>query len=219
MLLIEPGTAPRILRSRSGFALFVRGGEPARVLDGLQHFAASLRSMGRAGEGPAFVSSPISTPEGAFLHIDGGGLTTAELRSLPQLLIDRLEAASVIDAAVSTPGRSELFVGLSGQPHATVLMVYPRFTRPQMLDDVVGLPQSWAEDLVAWAGAGVETVQVSYGGAADLVLPLDAALEQASTATEGVSTCCWSGSLSRGCSTSPGLRLGARSSSPPSAPR
>jgi hypothetical protein len=183
-VVIERGTASGIVGSRWGFVVLVRGAERSRAVDALGRIAATLRVSGAHREGPAFVSSPTATPEGVFLHVDGGGLTTAGLRSLPQMLAEELEAQGVVDATISAPGRSELFVGLSSQPHSTVLMAYPRFARPQLLDDVAELPGQWAQQLVAWAGSGVDVVQACFGGAADPVLSLDAALDQAAAAVD-----------------------------------
>ena len=53
--------------------------------------------------GPKFVSGPLPVPGGRLMMIDCGDLPPRTLRTVPDLVVDRLAAAGIAEATVALP--------------------------------------------------------------------------------------------------------------------
>lgn len=80
------------------------GADPEQLRQVLAAVAGDISALGTEQGGPAFVSTPVPTPQGPLLQLDlGEDLPDDDLRRIPELVVTRLAQAGVQDAYVRVP--------------------------------------------------------------------------------------------------------------------
>jgi hypothetical protein len=127
---VAPGVTDTICDYADGFVLHVKG---ANDVDGAAHALALARGdiaalsptmSTRDGEGPV-LSSPVMAPDGPLLRIARLDASEESLRTIPDLVIRRLEEAGVTDALLDAPEPGGALDRLDSCVNAAVLRIFP----------------------------------------------------------------------------------------------
>jgi hypothetical protein len=160
MAVVGRGVLTRIRSNRDGFVLQVRGGRPQSVATALARARDDVMALDAGPDaaygigrndavGPAYVSDVVPSPSGPFLYIDAGDLPDRLLRTIPDIIVARLEEVGMTDARVESPPFGGPLDDLSELgPGVSLHLILPPVR--ERVDGAAVMPDAWLEEADAW---------------------------------------------------------------------
>lgn len=158
-ITIARGTITRMRRNQESILLRVEGWSDRDAMTwGLQAATPEISDLGGS-----FVSDAMPTPDGPVLYIDAGGIPSANVHSILDVITRHLEAAGVHEATIVFPETTSTLSVLEWVPNAVALHL---FVAPPRLVSCPGswpqewvsteLPSAWIDEAAAWVSEGRE---------------------------------------------------------------
>lgn len=140
---VGPNTVQRILDATGAFALQVQHpSDLGAAIGALKLARVDLLGLAASSTSRATVSPVISAPGGPLVLIERLEAEYDLLRSIPDVVKQRLEAAGIGQAVIDSPPLGGQLDALDTAPHAVVLRLFPR---------VPGvLPPDWLDMAAEW---------------------------------------------------------------------
>ena len=140
---VGPNTVQRILDASGAFALQVQHPSDLGAAIGAVKLArVDLLGLAGGTEGRASVSPVISAPGGPLVLIERLEADYDLLRSIPEVVKQRLEAAGIGQAVIDSPPLGGQLDALDTALHAVVLRLFPRVPG--------ALPPDWLDMAAEW---------------------------------------------------------------------
>jgi hypothetical protein len=170
------GTITRMRKNQESILLRVEGGtDREATTSGLQAATPEISDLGGS-----YVSDAMPTREGPVLYIDAGGVPSANVRSILDVIARHLEAAGVHDATIVFPETTSTLAALEWVPKAVALHLFvapPRLvSRPGSWPQEwvsTELPSAWIDEAATWVSEGKAPADELWvrRGVVDFTLP------------------------------------------------
>lgn len=157
---VARGVATRIREDHANLTIQVQQAAPLEAaVSGLERARADIWNLDggwrsvpnltpRDRNNPSYVSEVLPARTGPFIFIDGAYTPQRLLRTIPDIVADRLAEAGVWDAVIAAPRRGDTPLFELSSTRTVVLRMFP--PPPASLPQRSELPARWLEEACAW---------------------------------------------------------------------